>query len=453
MLLVLLHLTVSVTVEHLSATDILENKRPGWLFIMACPSESFDFPKMSRMFTRAAHLSRIENAKFAVVDTSIDNVKPNDLNVTHFPALIFMENGTSIYAQVRGLDEDSMIGFMNTNAVSAPLRLDTKEQLEQAYSESSAALLCAVEDASDETLPNIAKFYRTHFHEVTVFYTNPYVMDKPGFYLYRRLDGNLVELDNLKDKDDHEIAVIISENLAPEFAKLNSMQASFYENLGEPYVILMLVMDDFYLSSQQLELARELKKRTHVNVTYVDVENFQVAGFRYGLPDSLDSTMSVIEPKNGRIYKYILTEQLTLENAEKLVNSVKAGTATKYWRSETETISKTDGPQPVSANYLLDLVRTQKTFSLALYYGHLDQLEAYTNATKIVKETVKDALLGRFSLGFNDWPLEDFDNSNLPYLMVFVNGKKSFEGPMPATTDECAMTLTKAFENRMTQEL
>lgn len=263
----------------------------------------------------------------------------------------------------------------------------------------------------------------------------------------------MVELADLTGKDDHEISLEIGQNLLPEFAKLNSMQASMLESSGQPFVILMLVMEDFYLTSEQLEFARELKRRTGVNVSYIDIENSQVVSFRYGLPDSLDSTMAVIEPKDGKIFKYMLTEQLTIDSAEKLVNAVKAGTAVKYWKSEVESNAKGDGPQPISANYLLDLIRTKKTFSIACYYGHVDQIEAYTNATKIVGQAIKGPIMGRFSLGMNDWPIEDFDMSVIPHLLVFVDGKKVFDGAVPETTEECATTLAKAFEDQVNQEL
>ena len=452
MLFVALQLALAATVTHLPGKSLLANPLPGWTFVFACSSDSFDFPKLTRTFKRAAHLSFIDGANFVIVDTSLDDIQPSDLNVTTFPAIIFQNDGTSIRAQFRALDEEAMIGFMNTNAVSSPRTVSSEAELNRVFSDSSIALLCAVDGASDDKLPNIARFYRAHFHEVSVFYVKPTLLEKPGFWLYRYLDGNLVELADLTGKDDHEISLEIGQNTLPEFAKLNSMQAALQESLGQPFAILMLVMEDFYLTSEQLEFARELKRRTGCNVTYTDIENSQVASFRYGLPDSLDSTMAVIEPKDGHLYKYVLTEPLTIDNAEKLVKGVKAGTAVKYWKSEVESSAKGDGPQQITANMLVEMVRAKETFSLACYYGHLDQLEAYTNATQIVKEAVPKAKLGRMSLGLNDWPLEDFDGSVMPHLFVFVDGNKVFDGAIPETTEECAMKLTSALEGRLNHE-
>ena len=209
----------------------------------------------------------------------------------------------------------------------------------------------------------------------------------------------------------------------------------------------MLVMEDFYLTKDQLQLARDIKEKTGLNVTYADVENSQVLSVVYGLPDSLDSTLSVIDPSSKRIIKYMLQDTLNLDNAIKLIKSIDDGKATPYFKSEPEGHSTKIGCQILSVNSknLQNIVKTKKSAVLAIYVSSHDPMEEFVNATQIAKTNFKDVVYGKFSLNTNDWPLEDIDDEiQFPILYVLKNGKRTYVNTIRNSTEAVTLQITEA---------
>jgi hypothetical protein len=302
-----------------------------------------------------------------------------------------------------------------------------------------------VPNASDETLPELAAFHRDHYHEITFAYVDPQLVPSPGFYLYRYTDGGLAPLPDLAGKRSHDIAVAIAQNLVPEFAKFNGMTAGLYEHENQTFIVLMLVMEDFYLTGEQLRLARQIKDATSLNVTYNDNENTQALAMRYGLPDSLDSTMAVIVTGGRKVLKYMLPGKLTVDNAVKLVDAVTEGTATPFWRSEAGlSKGEADGLTVITANTLLEHWQAKKTLVLLLYWpGGIP--EAFVNATVIAKQANKGVTFGRFCASTNDWPGEDDQTiTGYPWVLIYVGGVKVHSGPVKETTEEIAMEIATA---------
>jgi hypothetical protein len=381
-----------------------------------------------------------------ILDTSEPGITPDQFNCTRFPALIFLMDGKIKRVQYRDFDDEFMSAFINTNAVGMPEACRNKTQLEKFYRENALGLVVAI---GRQEYENIELFHREHFNELSIAYAEPSLFEEPGFYLYKSLDNTVTKLPDLRGRDQREIAMILNENIQPEFSKLNSGTAGQLEQDAQVFAVLLLVMEDFYLTPEHLQLARNLKDRTGVNVTYADVENSQICIFRYGLPDSLDSTMGVIDVRGDRLMKYMLTDPLSLESAEKLVNSVLDKTAKPYWKSEIDLGKPGDGPVPVSANQLLEWVEQKKTFSIAMYYtGGNNGLEPYINATALSKSVFPDAIFGKMSMGANDWPLDEFEVTKLPFLVVFVDGEKVYCQPAADTTEEVVLQLTAAFEKK-----
>jgi hypothetical protein len=204
----------------------------------------------------------------------------------------------------------------------------------------------------------------------------------------------------------------------------------------------MVVMEDFYLTPAPLELARGIRDRTGINVTYSDNENNQIIAMRYGLPDSLDSTMAVIVPAGQKHKKYMMSDQPTLDNAVRFADTVRNGSVTQFWRSESLGLGKgeKDGLIIVSANSFIELVDAKKTFALAL--------DSYKDATAVAKKIVAAAVYGKFSAAANDWPIEDETFTSYPWLLVYVEGKRVYSRALNESTDSVAMDLIATFDGK-----
>ncbi|OHT12716.1 hypothetical protein TRFO_17445 [Tritrichomonas foetus] len=446
-LFALISCVFSVEIKRLNFQQTLDTIKEGWTFILAADSNDFEFVTILRNFKNAAHLSTID-AKFVVLDVSIDNVEPAQLNISQFPAVIFAKEGQCLHYQYRGFDEDYLMSFFATNAINPPSVISTKEELDTFYATTGVGVIIAFEDATPEKYPELVNFYYNHFAEVVIAFAKPALLPEgEGYYLYRYIDSNLVKLNDLSKLNQKEIATEITSNFRQEFTKLNGLVAGYYEELKQRFVVLMLIMEDFYLTAEQLELARNIKKQTGLNVTYADVENSQTLAINYGLPDSLDSTMAVIDHTKPRTLKYMLDEALNLDSALKLIRSVESGTATPYFKSEAEGHSTKIGCQitSISSKTLLELVKTKKSAALAVYYASHDPMEEFVNATAIVKTAAKDAVFGKFSMNTNDWPLEEFDQTlSFPLLFVLKNGKNVYTGELGNTTEAVTLQITDA---------
>ena len=429
-----------VYIQRLNLSATKEIIKKGWTYILAAPSSDFEFPDLVRSFTRAAHLTTVQ-ANFVVLDS--DNVDPSEFNITQFPAQIFCQNGQVLNFQYRGFDEELSQAFINTNAVAGIPTLTTKAELDHYYSITSTSILIAVEGASSQTLPTIATFYRQHFSEIEVAFVKPELLSKPGWYIYRYLDGSLTEIEDLSTKSLSDIARIVLDNSSPSFLKFNSYLAGMYEESHQVYAILMLAMEDFYLTNEQLELARKLRDDGKINVTFVDLENTQSLALRYGIPDSLDSTLAIIDVSGERAIKYILPDPLTAESAIAFVKTVREGKAIKYWRSESDTKSK-DHLTVITANNIEQYVNSKQPLVLAIYYAQQLSIEPYLNATIPLQKTYgKIAVFGKFSLMLNDWPIENIEQIEIPYIVIYQQGKIKYQAPMP---EEPAEILNKLSE-------
>jgi hypothetical protein len=329
-----------------------------------------------------------------------------------------------------------VLSFINSHVVS------TRAELDQFYSETQIGLLVAV----DAALPHLENYYHDHYHEVTLAYASPSLFESPGFYLYRYADSAVVPIADLSALSDHEISAAISHNLYPEFVKFNPVTAHWHERHNRTFLVLMLVMEDFYLTPAQLELARGIRDRTGLNVTYSDNENNQILAMRYGLPDSLDSTMAVIVPAGQKHKKYMMSDPLTLENAVKFADAVRNGSVTQFWRSESLGLGKgeKDGLTIVSANSFLELIDAKKTFALAVCWPG-NNFDSYKDATAIAKKVVAEGVYGKFSATANDWPIEDETFTSYPWLLMYVKGKRVYSRPLNESTYNIAIDLVGFF--------
>lgn len=423
----------AIKIQYGNVANALEVMKTGPTFIFACSSDEFEYATISRAFVRSAHLSTV-NANYIVVDTSKDANAKELLGVKDFPALIYTKDNKVIRTQYRGFDEDFIVAFINTNFIDPVATISTKEALEEFYASTATGIIVAKADASDEKYPRLAEFYREYFYEISVVYVNPSVFGKEGFFLYRYLDSSIVELPDVVNYDLKQLIEVVNENTFPEFPKITSQVAAMWESQKQMYIILMLQMDDFYLTQEQLDLARKLKEQTGLNITYSDIESSHVTGTMYGLSDVLDSTMAIIDGRGERTFKYMLDKELSLETAVEFVNKVNDGTAKKFWKTELEPQQVKGEIQPFSAVSLLQFVEDKKDALLAIYYSNLAPIEPYVNATKELVKNSKDIVYGRFSVAMNDWPLQNV-GEDLPFVVGIKGGKITYAKKMEETTE------------------
>jgi hypothetical protein len=451
MLALLLAAARPATVPTLSVAAALSAASAGPAFIIAASSERFSYPRVTRAFTRAAHLSTLAGVRFAVVDVAGDPDAPR-LNLSYFPAVLHLVDGAARRVHTRGFDEELLLAFMNSQSASGPPLLADQAALDAFLSENLIALLIGVGD--DGAAPELAAFCRDHYHEITAAYVAPSLLPSPGVWLYRYSDGCLVRLPDLAGRGAHEIAVAVAQNLAPEFAKFSGGLAGLYERENQTYVVLMLGMEDFYLTGEQLRFARRLRDATGLNVTYNDNENTQALAMRYGLPDSLDSTMAVIVTGGRRPRKYMLPDKLTLESAVRLVDAVADGTAAPFWRSEAGlSKGEPDGLAVVTANSLLEQLQARKSIVLLVYWpGAIP--EAFVNATAIARQANAGVTFGKFCASTNDWPTDDDQTiAAYPWVLVYVEGVNVHSGPVKETTEEIAMEIAAALAKKADDNL
>jgi hypothetical protein len=440
----LLGLTRAISISYGNVDKTLEIMKTGPTFIIAVSSKDFEYAEFSRTFIRGAHLSTVD-ANYVVCDTADDENAAEKFEIKQLPALLYAKDGKVIRSQYRGFEEDFIIAFINTNYISDIRVIKTQEELENFYASTASGLIVAKSDASAENYPNISLFHKDFFFDTVVAFVEPSLFANEGFYLYRYLDSSIVELPDLSTADPNQIAEVITESSQPEFLKLNSYVASLYERTNQTFAILMLEMDDFYLSQENLDLARDIYKRTGINVTYTDIENSQFAGFAYSLPDSLDSTMAVIDASKQRLFKYMLPNELTLENAVALIEGVREGTATPFWRSEIDPINKEGEIQHITANTLTHLINDKKDAVIAVYYTSLEPIEPFINATKSLVKDPKGVIYGRFSVGLNDWSGPDVGDE-LPFIVGFKSGKVTYAKKMEETEAEVAKQIAAAVD-------
>ena len=440
----LLALSTSINVIRCDVGKAVEMMKTGSTFLLALSSNDYEYPTYSRYFIRSAHHSTVE-AQFAIVDTSSAENALDQLSIKQTPALIYVENGVVLRAQYRGFDDDFIGAFINSNFVAPIQTIQTEEELTSFYRSTAVGLIVAQKDATQEKYPELVKFYRDNFYDTAVVFANPELFEKEGFYLYRYLDSELVELPDLSTATPEQITNALNEESLPELSRINTFIAADYERSKQIFAILMLSMDDFYLSQENLELAHAIKDKANINVTYTDIENSQFVGINYGLPDSLDSTLAIIDASGQRVMKYMLPNELTIENALALIESVKQGTATPFWKSELEPIVAKGELQVITANTLTQIIKDKKDVLVGVYYSSTDPIEPYVNATREAVKDPKNVVYGKFSVARNDWsgPIVGDD---LPFLVCFKAGKVTYAQKMAETEEEVSKQIKEALE-------
>lgn len=438
--------SLSAIITHANIEQIRSNVKDGLTYVFAVSTSDFEYPRILKSFQNAVQLSKID-AKFNIIDIDDEKITPDMFNISQFPAIVFERNGKFRNALLRGFEEETILGFMNNNAVSKPKTIETKEELKEYYSNTANALIIADDNADHKIFD---EYMINNYFEIDVVYAKEALFGKKGFYIYKYIDSTLSELPDLNGKDGAEITDILNSYFSFEFNKINSFVSDYYLEHKQMFVVLMLEMEDFYLTEENIELARKIKDETGLNVTYSDIENSQYLSIRYGLPDSLDSTLAVIDNTGSREFKYMINDKLTAENAIKFINDVKDGKAKKYWKSDrNEGFRKKNNLTSISANDLIDMIEMKKSFVLSLYYSSIDILEPYLNASEILKQTNKDITFGKFSLLVNDWPLDLPKGDEIPYFFVYVKGQKVYEGNLEQKTEVIVQKLQELLNKNL----
>lgn len=441
------HLFLSITYSklyRLSFDETLKSmKENEQVFVLAHSSNSFDYDEITSSFTRCSYLMNID-AVYIICDVfgREEEVKKY-LQTANFPILFYSKNNNIVKKQFRGFDDEFFSAFFNTQYNLTINNVNTKEELESVYSSTFVALLVVEKNITNA----LEEFYRNNFASLTVYTCSKGVFEKPGYYLWRYADNEVVELNDISSSDLFGIESKVRNNLNAKFSKLTSSVADLYEHYRKPFAVLMLSMDDFYLNEEQIEIANALYE-SGINVSYVSIENNEVGSYRYGLPDSLDSTMAIVDVSKG-IKKYIMKDKLTKQSALDFYRLFKEGKATQFFKSDVEVPSKEGELVTLTANSLLKLLEQKNTIYLVAFGSKTDDLGSFVNATKpLLAKKSPNIIYGKFNLFLNDWTGPDTTFEILPALVVIKNNKIIYITELPETEEECAEEIKKATINQ-----
>lgn len=416
-------------------------------FVLAISSDSYDFSDNLKMFVKAVHQSRIEGS-FIILDTYKENLTPEDLGVLSFPAIIYYHGGKS-YRSTRGdIDVESVMDFMSTRAIPEIPTLTTEQELQDFLNTAGMGVICAYENASEETLPILVDMHQDHFDEISVAWCDPKLIGKEGFYVYRHVDDTLAEVNvSLFGLPLEEAENALSAQSVPEIFKGDPQICQFMESETQAFIdIVFQTNSEFYLSPEQIRFAKTLKQECNMNVTYETFNFHFMSMYRYGFPEIVEKEeVRIIDVRTNRWMKYIMDGEMTIENAKAFCSAFKDGTARPYWKS---------APVPTEPEPLRNVVASNigefvaKGWSAIGFYhaddNCLDPMKAA--AAELDSKGGNPYKLAEFALAANDWPLEETSFDFLPRLLIFKDGVMLENMQAGNTTEAVIDQLLQAYK-------
>ena len=394
-------------------------------FVLAVSSDTYDFSYILKIFVNAVHQSQID-ANFVILDVFKENLTASDLNVPSFPAVISYYRGKSFATSKGPLDVEVILDFLSSHAFEDIPRLETEEDLQSFLDTAAMGLICAFDNASDETLPLLSDIHQNHFREINIAYCNPRLVPEEGFYVYRFIDNGFVKVNGtLFNATEADFEELLSSYTVPDVFKHEVRLVSFLEHENTTFIDLVFdTGSNFYLTPSQLELSRAVKKYCGMNVSYETLNFHYVSKNRYGFPEVVEQEqMRIIDLASPRHLKYMLDGELNLENAKEMCDNFKKGTLAPWWKSEPIPTEQGDDLDSVVALNVGSFV--ESGFSVIGFYWADDGCLRHLVAAKgeLQKRAQLPIKFAEYSLANNDWPLEELDFDRLPRLVIFKDGK------------------------------
>lgn len=429
-----------------------EMKFQDLAYVLIAPHTNLDYSTIVDSYTTAVQNSYIE-ASFLLFDPADQGIKPEEINVTHYPALIISRKGVIEDIQYSSFDEEFFQHFFTETAIYYLPKIQTQEELQYFYNFNALGLIIAFEDASEENYTVITEFYRYHFHEFTVAFANHSLFPKPGCYLYRYIDSSITEIPEINRTTTHsEIISILHEYTRPLYYRINDGIGHYFESMHYFYSIIIDRLHYFYMTNEQLELARSIEKETGLNVTYADFSDSRFLTNRFALPlsNNKEPTLALIDRRDSRGRKYLYTGKLTVDNCLKFIkDALEEKIKPLYKSEEIEGKVVEDGVLVVSANSLDSVIKEKKTLILLLYYSYYAaEISFYKDSVKVLKKAYRNIEMAKFSLTKNDWSGENIDFDAFPYVVIYENGKIKYHHKCETTMEPFIKQITNALEGK-----
>ncbi|KAH0793286.1 hypothetical protein GPJ56_002844 [Histomonas meleagridis] len=341
---------------------------------------------------------------------------------------------------------NSILSFVNQHAKQSIPYIKTKEELQNFFQISSLGVLAAFEDASETTLPALSEFFFKYYNQLSLSFCDPSLVSKPGFYLYRFEDNAFLECPGLANAtNEEEVANVLTPYTVPIIHKLNPAVVDVLETDKQKFIILSLKMsDNYYLTPDQINLAKSLMDDSGFNVTFIPFDYFNLPNSRYGFPDLQKEVMCLIDASGKKVTKYFYSGEVTFEKCAQFIRDVKEGKQKRYLMSAPHQDGKEI--EEINAIELQDFTRNEKSI-LGIYYSDDNCLVPLVESKKTIQKIFPDARIGQFSLYRNDWSGEDTKTIELPRLVLYSKGKLLQNIQLPNTTDAAVRYIIEQYQN------
>jgi hypothetical protein len=405
-------------VSHISFDDIETLDRSQLIFLLATTSDSYEYSRHLSDFTLAAHRSCL-NATFRIVDVAESGAR---LTLSFLPAVICVNSGRRLFPP---FSVDDIITFCGDHAIGATPFLRTEEELQEFFDTAGFGLLCSFRNASDETLPELVAMYQEHFNELTLAYCDPELTGAEAFFLYRHTDNALVEVQRtLFGEPADQVERILAQYAAPDVAKAEMSIVPHLERHSEGIVFLALeTHDKFYLTPEQVDLAKEIQLRCGMRVLYELSMFTSLSAVRYGFPENVgNGQLRVVRFSGDTQKKYLFDREITGDQAGNFCSRVKNGEEELFWKSEPIPPEHDGIVQKVVADNILEYVKEGLSI-VGLFWLDDAYLRFLVAAAEQAVRKGYNLKIATFALARNDWPGPNTTLYALPRLVTFRDGE------------------------------
>jgi hypothetical protein len=327
-----------------------------------------------------------------------------------------------------------MLTFFNQHVIDRVPYITTEADLQHFFDIAGFGLLAAFRNASDDTLPALALMNEEHFNEITVAYCDPQLTSREAFFIFRFNDNALYDVpESLFGLRSDEIEAVLARYSVPEILKADMTVIPYFERgLAKLIFLAFNTRGSFYPGPDELMLAKEVKLRCGMTVLYETSVLPSVSATRYGFPSVHGSELRLIDLEADPPAKYIMSQELTADNAGEFCQAVKEGRGTRYFRSEPLPAIQDSTIERVVADNVLAFVH--KGFvALGIFDTDDASLAPLVAAGK--RLVAKGVIVGEFGLALNDWPGEPVVLREFPRLLLFNGGKIVANMELPGQAD------------------
>jgi hypothetical protein len=399
----------------------------GPTFLFLCSSLSFDYTADVIHFADAARTSELE-ANFLIIDAAVDRTLPPDLDLTILPVLLSYEPREYICGPVT---LESMLRFFSHRTPPAIMTIRTEADLQFFFDVAGFGVLASFENASDRTLPAFVELHRYHLTTVTVAFCDPRILGKEGFFLYRFTDNAFFEITtDFFAVPPGRAEPLLGAHAIPELFKVDPFLLETMESSLPRLGILVLDMRGrFYLTGEQIGLAREVKERCGVTVCYESANISMVSPERYNFPDVVKwEEFWFIDFTQSKVREYRMLKPLTIENAVQFCYGIADGLVPPIPElpgDPIDTIAPTEATKYIQDGWA----------AVGFCEGDSHCVRNLSLAKRDLRiHGMADVKVAEFSKRFGEWPSTIGSFENTPKVVIFRDGSVVATMPPPTAS-------------------